>query len=89
MTVELYANYGELAHEYTPVYAYTPNYAHDNVTVDVPDKYNLAERYLYGTIRDGYSVEIPVLGGVTTMELCEALNYVPFFQKACKITVVK
>lgn len=39
MVVKMYENYGVLAHEYTPVYAYVPGEASDLVSVDIPDEY--------------------------------------------------
>ena len=39
MTIKMYANYGELAHEYTAIYAYAAGDAADLVSIDVPDKY--------------------------------------------------
>lgn len=80
MKIKLYANMGELAHEYTPVYAYVAGGCSDLVSVDIPDRYNPAE-LASGT----YSVTVPINGERCEMDVAEALTHYAQFRRACTI----
>lgn len=69
MTVKMYANYGTLAHEYTPVYGWTPAEAYDIVSVEIPDEYQPTTSE-YGQL----FVYLPYYKHPTPMEFSEALN---------------
>lgn len=81
MTIKMYANYGELAHEYTAIYAYVAGDAADLVSIDMPNKYQPAE-----LTNGGYSVVIPVDGEPCEMDIKDALNHFAPFRRACTIT---
>lgn len=81
MTVKMYCNYGTLAHEYNPVYAYTADDCADLVTVDIPDKYQPFELAL-----GGYAVVLPLMGEQCNVDLKDALNQFAFFRNACTIS---
>lgn len=80
MIVKMYCNYGTIAHEYSPVYAYTANDCADLVTVDIPDKYQPFELAL-----GGYAVVLPLMGEQCEVDLRDALNRFPFFRDDCTI----
>lgn len=81
MTVKMYANYGTLAHEYTPVYGWTPAEAYDRVSVEIPDEYQPYEN-TFGEL----CVHIPYRGEKIPMDFCEALN--SKLVKKCVITKI-
>lgn len=78
--VELYANMGELAHEYNPIYSIVPGEFTTKVIVEIPDKYEPYENQAGDTI-------VKYNGTVTYLE--SALNTWAGFRKECKITEVE
>lgn len=79
MIVKMYENYGVLAHEYTPVYAYVPGEVSDQVSVDIPDEYKPYETEA-GTI----CVTVKIRGEEVKADLAEALNHLGIAKK-CNI----
>lgn len=83
MKIELYANMGELGHEYSPVYARTAGEYATKVEVEIPDRYEA-----YRNETDDIIVNVPYKGEVMHMYVTDALNQMVGFRKACKITEV-
>lgn len=83
MKINLYANMGERAHEYNPVYAYVAGECSDPVVVDIPVRYSPAE-LSSGT----YSVTVPINGEMCEMDAAEALTHYAQFRKACTIKML-
>lgn len=76
----MYCNYGTLAHEKAPVYAYVAADCANLVSVEIPEKYHPAE-----LLMGGYSVELPLMGESVEVNLKDALNKFVFFRESCKI----
>lgn len=82
MTVDLYAHYGTLAHEATPVYAWGANVtdSYDRVSVTIPARYKP-----YKTMSGELCVRIPYNNEEFSSELVDALNRFPDFCRDCVI----
>ena len=81
MKVELYANMGELGHEYNPVYARVAGDHSKMVEIEIPERYEA-----YKNETDDVIVIITYKGEIMQMYLTDALNHMAGFRKACKIT---
>lgn len=85
MTVDLYAHYGTLAHEATPVYAWGADAtdSYDRVSVTIPARYKP-----YKTMSGELCVRIQYNNDEFSFELVDALNRFSDFCRDCTITKI-